>query len=198
MELQKLFHSADAFFIAERLDAIQNALPIPPHELKEFHNEDAFYIWSHISGGGGGGGSDYAGYTLTFMQDIAVGVAVSFNSASVQNNISLFGAGNMQVVNAGVFKISGMLTLGVHPAQPPLDAVFALFRNGVEIVNTRFITKNPTGVVDEDFVRQLYFGVELTINPADIITLVHVGSGIQRLELANGANVGSINWIKID
>ena len=49
MEDQKLFHLKDAFFIAERLDAIQNALPIPPHTEKEFHSSDNYIIWTKLS-----------------------------------------------------------------------------------------------------------------------------------------------------
>ncbi len=48
MEPAKVFHDRDAFFIAERLDAIKFSLPIPPHAEEEFHNKDIYIIWTKL------------------------------------------------------------------------------------------------------------------------------------------------------
>lgn len=50
-----MFHWKDAFFIAERLDAIQNSLPIPLHLEKEFHDKDVYIIWTKLSASSPGG-----------------------------------------------------------------------------------------------------------------------------------------------
>jgi hypothetical protein len=57
MEDKKFNNNRDWFFISEKLDALMNSLPVPPHTRKEFNDYDLYLFWTKLFTPGGGGGA---------------------------------------------------------------------------------------------------------------------------------------------
>jgi hypothetical protein len=60
MEAKKFNNNKDWFFISEKLDALMNSLPVPPHTRKEFNDYDLYLFWTKLFTSGGGSSQLYA------------------------------------------------------------------------------------------------------------------------------------------
>lgn len=110
MEDKKVFHQDDAFFIAERLDSIQNSLPIIPHEAKEFHDNDAYIIWTKLSPAVAPVVGRYGQVYSQGAQGIAVNDPLQWTAINESNGVS-FVAGQVTVALPGIYRFDWVVEL---------------------------------------------------------------------------------------
>ncbi len=114
MEDQKVFHNRDAFFIAEKLDAIKFSLPIPPHTEEEFHDKDVYIIWTKLTGGGGGSGK-FGQVFVSANQGVANNAPIVWSG--IKNNVGVNVAANqITVTDAGVYQLTWVVNTFFTPS----------------------------------------------------------------------------------
>ena len=165
MEAQKEFHFNDAFYIAERLDAIQNALPIPPHDEKEFHSKDNYIIWTKLSPAIPPAFNDYHGQVYTISNQTLVAPApIVWSFINESNGVSFVGS-SVSVTNAGIYRLDYTATLkNIDPAG--VSDGFSIYKNGIACGGSNFESEPITPV---DFIRSIAGQCMLSINPGDVI-----------------------------
>jgi len=116
VEAQKEFHFNDAFYIAERLDAIQNALPIPPHTEKEFHSKDNYIIWTKLSAPVAPISNKYGQIVIVPDYALFPGADFVWTSVLVSDGVNLPAPTDITIDVAGNYLIEWKLTLNIEAA----------------------------------------------------------------------------------
>ncbi len=108
------FDKVDNFYIAEALNALRTAIPVPTHKKNEFDEVDNYYIWLELYLLGSLGGVAVYGQLFSVIpQAIPFGNAILWDNRQFDSGL-VNGVGNTQfgVAVAGTYQIEWVVQFG--------------------------------------------------------------------------------------